>query len=109
MISETKVEAALGVLADPEWKAAKARAAHEYLAEMKKVVLARLKDECNEKTAAAREDYALNHPKYEAHLEQLKLAAEADYELRDKKAGAEAIIDMWRTEQSNARSHGRIG
>lgn len=109
MISEKKVERALEILIDRDGEGAKARAANEYLDDMGKVVLAKLMADSNEKTSAAKEIYARSHPDYIAHLEQKKAVAETDYRFRDKKAAAVAIIDVWRTEQSNARGSGRIG
>lgn len=109
MISEKKVERALEILIDVRAEGAKARAANEYLDDMGKVILAKLMMESNEKSAAAKEIYARAHPAYAEHLEQKRAVAETDYRFRDKKAAASAIIDCWRTEQSNARGAGKIG
>lgn len=106
-ISDDHVEHALKILQSQD--GSKARAAHDYLSEMRKVVLARLRGDCNEKTAAAKDDFAHAHPDYAEHLEQLRHAAEEDYKHRDRRAAAQAVIDAWRTEQSNARTAGRIG
>lgn len=104
-ISDKQLEWAMQILADPESKAAKARAAHEHMNDLDKVVLAKLMndapDDC--KSQAAKESFARAHPAYEAHLEQKKVLAEMDYRARDSRSAASAIIDAWRTEQSNAR------
>lgn len=104
MIDEKQKERALEILLDREGKMAKTRAAHEYLSDMDKVILAKLMNECNEKSAAAKDAYARAHPDYQAHLEQKREVAELDYRNRDRKAAASAIIEVWRTEQSNART-----
>jgi len=104
-ITEKQFDWAMQILADPESKAAKARAAHEHMSDLDKVVLAKLMndapDEC--KSQAAKESYARAHPSFEAHLEQKKVLSEMDYRARDSRSAASAIIDAWRTEQSNAR------
>ena len=107
-ISDKKVEHALDVLVDREHTAAKARAAHEYISDMDKVVLAKLMGQSEEKSNAAKETWARAHPDYEDHLEQKKALAEMDYIQRDRRAAASAIIDLYRTEQSNARVAGRL-
>ena len=47
-------------------------------------------------------------PAYQAHLEQVKLIKEVDYTWRDRRSAAAAIIEMWRTEQSNIRAAERV-
>lgn len=102
-IRDNQIEHALTILMDRDHEAAKSRAAHEHMSDMDKVVKAKLMAECNEKSAAAKEAWALAHPTYQTHLEQKKAVAEMDYTWRDRRAAANAIIEMWRTEQSNAR------
>ena len=107
-ISPEKMDYAVNILADPEKRAAKARAAAEYLADMTKVVKAKLEAQSNEKSAAAKESYALGHDRYAEHLTHLKEAREEDYSCRERRAAAEAIIEIWRTEQSNQRAAERV-
>lgn len=109
VITDKQVEHALDILMDKGGDGAKARAAHEYLEDMDKVVLAKLMQDCNEKSAAAKEAYARAHPTYQEHLEQKKSVAELDYRQRDRRSAATAVIELWRTEQSNARAGARIG
>jgi len=108
MISEKRLEWAVEILLDREGEGAKARAANEYLDDMSKVILAKLMNESNEKTAAAKEMYARSHADFIAHLEQKKAVAEMDYRHRDKKAAASAVIDVWRTQQSNQRTMSKV-
>jgi hypothetical protein len=111
MITEQQVQWAMDILIDRESQAAKARAAHEHMSDLDKVVLAKLTNDAPDdmKSAAARETWARAHPQYEAHLEQKRVLAEMDYKARDRRSAASAIIEAWRTEQSNARMAGRVG
>lgn len=102
-ISDKQIDHALTILMDREHEAAEARAAHEYMSDMDKVVKAKLMAESDEKSAAMKEAWALSHETYAAHLEQKREVAAMDYTWRDRRSAANAIIEMWRTEQSNAR------
>lgn len=108
MISDKKVEHALHILTDPQHEAAKARAAAEHLDDLTKTLLAKLMMESDEKSAAAKEMDARADPRFETHLEQLKAVREIDYTWRDRRSAASAIIEMWRTEQSNIRAAERV-
>lgn len=111
MITDKQIEWAMEILIDRESQAAKSRAAHEHMSDLDKVVLAKLTNDAPDsiKAAASREAWARAHPNYEAHLEQKKVLAEMDYKARDRRSAASAIIEAWRTEQSNARMAGRVG
>jgi hypothetical protein len=111
MISDKQIEWAMDILIDRDSQAARSRAAHEHMDDLDKVVLAKLTNDAPDslKSAAARECWARAHPIYEAHLEQKKLLAEMDYQARDRRSAASAIIDAWRTEQSSARLAARVG
>lgn len=108
MISDELVEHALEVLMDKKHEAAKARAAAEDLDRRTKTVLAQLKMKSLENSDAARETWARCQPAFLEHLDQLKEVSELDYIQRDRRSAASAIIDAWRTEQSNARTMGGI-
>ncbi|WP_300396337.1 hypothetical protein [Henriciella sp.] len=109
MITEKQLEWAMEILIDRHNESAKARAAHEHMADLDKVVLAKLMAQSGEKSAAAKEAWARAHPDYENHLAAKKELAEMDYSKRDRRSAASAIIEAWRTEQSNARATARIG
>jgi hypothetical protein len=99
------------ILIDRNSDAAKARAAHEHMSDLDKVVLAKLTTEApiELKSATARETWARAHEDYETHLMAKKELAELDYSKRDRRSAANAIVEAWRTEQSNARAAARIG
>lgn len=107
LISDEQVEHALKCLQD--WTAAKARAAHEYLDDYTKVLLAELGEQANAaKSQAAREDFARRHPDFKAHLEQKRDAADLDYRHRQRQAASLAILDLYRTQCANERGQGRL-
>lgn len=108
MITDKMVEQALRYLTDPNQEAAKARAGAEHMDDMTKVLLAKLMLESEEKSAAAKEMDARADPRFQSHIDQLKALKELDYMWRDRRAAATAIIDMWRTEQSNIRVAERV-
>lgn len=108
MISDKMVEQALRYLTDPQQEASKARAAAEHMDDLTKTVLSKLMLESEEKSAAAKEMEARAHPKFEAHLDQVKACREVDYMWRNRLSAANAIIEAWRTEQSNIRASERV-
>lgn len=107
LITDNQVEHALKCLQD--WTAAKARAAHEYLDDYTKVLLAELGDQAEgAKSQGAREDFARKHPDFKAHLEQKRDAAELDYKHRQRQAASLAILDLYRTQCANERGQERL-
>lgn len=86
---------------------AKARAAYEYSEKNLKVVLAKAQLQTDGKTVGEREAKAMTSPIYERALEAFRLVAEAYYVARDRREAAVAIIDGWRTQQSDRRAMGR--
>lgn len=109
-VTEKQVDRALEILTDVAKEAARARAAHEHHSDMDKVLLAQLALRAPDdlKSQAARETWARAHADYEQHLAIKRELAELDYTWRDRRAAASAIIEMWRTEQSNERASRRV-
>lgn len=107
MISEDQVEWALDILRAAD-DAARARASAEYMDDSTKTVLAEIMREIDAKSVAEREMIARTLPSYKEHLKALKECRAADYAWRNKRAAAEAIIEAWRTYQSNQRTMDRI-
>lgn len=87
---------------------AKARAAHEYMDDLTKTVLAKLMASSNAKSAVEREQYARSHPDFEAHLKAVQEVAELDYVGRQKTDAAKAVFEAWRTIQANDRALEKI-
>ena len=107
MIPEQKVKEALKVLTDHDGEYSQTRAAHDFGLKMEKIVLAEQMLESDAKSIAAREAEAKMSSAYRQAIEQTKEIAELDYKNRAKREAAAAIIEVWRTEQSNERAHVR--
>lgn len=105
-IPDDMVEQALSIL--NSGRHARARLAYEKKDREKKVILARLEREANEKTMRERETYALTHHHYAYFLEQLSLIEDEYFDARDQRDWAAAIIETWRTVQANNRSAERV-
>lgn len=103
-IPDQHVEAALDYLRDRNNEAAEARAQAEHLEHMRHVMLARITSKQDGKSHAERETAARATEEYEKFLEGLKAASFSDHMHRNKRAAAIALIDAWRTQQSNMRS-----
>lgn len=107
LITDEQVELALKALQD--WTAAKARAAHEFLDDYTKTLIAELGEQANDaKSQAARDDFARRHPDFRAHLEKKREAAELDYKHRQRISASLAILDCYRTMSANERGQGRL-
>lgn len=107
LISDQQVEHAMRCMQD--WNAAKSRAAHEYLDDYTKTLIAELGDEANEaKSQAAKEDYARKHQRFKDHLVQKREAAELDYMHRQRVSASLAILDLYRTQSANERGLERV-
>lgn len=88
---------------------ATARAAYEFAEKQLKVTLARAELAAEGKTVGERQALALTDQSYERALTDYKLVAENYYRERDRREAAVAIIDAWRTQQSDMRAMGRVG
>jgi hypothetical protein len=105
-ISEPQIQAAFDVLHDQAH--AKARAAYEFAEKRLKVVLAKAQLAAEGKTVGERDANAQTSPEYEAALTKFRLIAETYYTERDRRDAAAAVIDAWRTQQSDMRAMGRV-
>lgn len=106
IVPDKDVEAALEVLANEEGAAA--RAAHEYLSDLSKSVLAELMGQSNETSAVGKENWARAQPKFLEHLKKVGEFAKRDFVWRQRYSAATAKIECWRTEQSNIRASERV-
>lgn len=105
-ISDREIQAAFDVLHDQAH--AKARAAYEFAEKRLKMVLAKAQLAAEGKTVGEREANALISPEYEAALLKFRLIAETYYSERDRRDAASAVIDAWRTQQSDMRAMGKV-
>lgn len=101
-VAEEEVQEAFAVLQSNEH--AKRRAAYEYAEKRLKVVLAKALLGAEGKTAGEREARAQASEEYEAALKHFRLISEAYHEARDKREAAGAVIDAYRTQQSDRRA-----
>lgn len=106
IIPDNHVEHAFEVL--KSGKHAAARAAYEFAEKQLKVTLAKAELGANGKTVGERQASALCSPEYERALTAFKLVAENYYQERDRREAAAAIIEAYRTQQSDLRSMARV-
>lgn len=102
LISDEEVQEAFHALHANEH--AKRRAAYEYAEKRLKVVVAKQELEAEGKTVGERSAKALTSQPYEAALASFRIIAEAYYEARDRREAASAVIEAWRTQQSDRRA-----
>ena len=106
-IPDEHVQHAFDVLKSGEH--ASARAAYEFSEKQLKVTLAKEMLSANGKTVGEREATALSSHQYEKALVAFRHVAATYYRERDRREAASAIIDAYRTQQSDLRSMGRVG
>jgi hypothetical protein len=109
VISDDDIEKAVDYLRSSAREAAQARAEALYLEGHLKALKASLKVRSKAGSNAAQEDEALASDDYRTALEGYKVAVEMDAFHKFKREAAVAMIDAWRTQQSNLRAEGRIG
>jgi predicted outer membrane protein len=108
LIPEADIEKAVSYLRESAKDAAQARAQMKYLTEFLKAKRAKLKTGLGAGVSnAAAEDMALAHPEYLELLEGYRTAVEQDAFHGFKREAAVAMIDAWRTQQSNLRAEGK--
>lgn len=108
IISDERAEKALRYLVEDVDASAAARADRHAVEKYRESLKARLMKECGAESAAAQEREALAHPDYLQHLEAIKHAVFLDEKHRFKREVEMLVIEMWRTEQANARSAEKV-
>jgi hypothetical protein len=101
-ISDEEVQEAFAVLHSNQH--ARKRAAYEYAEKRLKVALAKSQLAAEGKTVGEREANALTSKDYQAALEAFRAISEAYHEARDMREAAVAVIDAYRTQQSDRRA-----
>jgi hypothetical protein len=109
MIDTEDVQKALDYLRFERAKAAKSRADRIYIEEYRKTLKSLEMQKHVEKPLAAQEREAYASPAYQAHLEALREAVEADEFHRWGMVAAQAIIEAWRTQEATKRGEGKLG
>lgn len=105
-ISEPQIQEAFDVLHSQSH--AKARAAYDYASQRIKVAFATAELAAEGKTVGEREARAMTSEAYQAALKAFHLIAENYYSERDRRDAASAVIEAWRTQQSDLRAMGRV-
>jgi hypothetical protein len=103
MIAEKEIESAVHWLASSAPHIAEARAEMIFADEFRKSLRAMLMAECNEAAANAREQFAYAHPKYVAHLNEIKRTVLNYEKLRAQREAATMKIEAWRSMNANYR------
>jgi len=106
LVSDEDMSRVLEILSDETGAAH--RAAHEFLDDLTKTVLAELMNEADAKSATEREQWARSQPRFREHLEKVGKFAKLDYTWRQRYAAANAKADIWRTQSANARNADRV-
>lgn len=106
-IPDTHVQHAFDILKAGDH--ASAKAAYEFAEKQLKVVLAKAAAASEASSVAQRENDALRSMEYERALHDFRLVSETYHKARDRREAAVAIIDAWRTQQSDQRAMGRVG
>lgn len=101
-IADEEVQAAFDVLHGQTH--AKARAAYEYADKRLKVAFAKARQSAEGKTVGERDDAAQTSEGYQAALKSFHLIAESYFVERDRRDAASAVIEAWRTQQSDRRA-----
>jgi hypothetical protein len=86
---------------------AKARAERTYIEEYRKSLKAILMKRSGEKVIAAQERDAYAHDEYLQLLDGLRAAVEVEEKLRWDLIGAQARVEIWRTQCANDRAEGK--
>jgi hypothetical protein len=110
MIDDTKLEKALDWLRDNAASAAKARAERVYLEEWIPSLRAQLAAGFMGAgdSAAAADIKAKASPEYQTALMGYREAVEKDERMRWDRTRADAIIEVWRSDQANQRAMGKV-
>ena len=87
---------------------ARAKADRIYLEEYRKSLKAILMKRSLEDTIGAQEREAYAHEEYKHLLQGLKEAVEVEEKLRWDLIAAQARVEIWRSEQANLRTEGKV-
>lgn len=109
LVSDRMVEMAFDWLRENAAPAAAAKAERIKAEHNVKRVKARLFLEAQGSSIAERDAWALCHDDYGAACDREAKAVEQDEWHRLQRGKAEALIDAWRTEQSNMRAMSKVG
>lgn len=84
------------------------KAAADLLAEMKKPKLYTLASECNEASAAAKEQFAYRHPDYQTYITDMVEAERLSNRAKGKLEAERVRIELLRTQSANERHINKV-
>lgn len=84
-------------------KYARAKSERVYLEEFRKSKKALLMNQCDEKAANAREQYAYSHPEYIGVLDGLRASVEVEEALKWQQIAAQLRVEVWRSQEASNR------
>lgn len=102
-LTDQSVENAFNYLLQSEEAAARARGLRVYNEEYRKSLRAILRNESDAKTEGKKDDFAYSHPRYLAHLKDLRESVVQDEMHRAARKRCEIQCEMWRTASANRR------
>ena len=88
-------------------KYAQAKANRIFLEEFRKSKKALLMNDCDEKAANAREQFAYSHPDYIGVLDGIKSAVAIEEELKWQQIAAQLRVEVWRSQEASNRNQDR--
>lgn len=88
-------------------KFAQAKAERTYIEEYRKSLKAILMKRSTESAITAQERDAYAHPEYQDLLKGLREAVEIEEKIKWDLIAAQAVVEIWRTQQANNRAEGR--
>ncbi len=109
MIDQNKVEKALEYMRTNAENLASAKANRIYITHYLKTCFANLYQHAPEdcKTVEDKKNWAYSHPEYEKQLAALQIAVQEEEKHRWKMGAAEALVEVWRTQEANNRAMDR--
>lgn len=107
-MGDEAAEDALHFLVDSAADAGRTKAEMIYMERHRQIVLAKLKQQSDARSDAAKETWARTHPDYETACVAEYAAIEAHEALYWRRIAAEATIEAWRTRNANSRGAERM-
>jgi hypothetical protein len=105
-IPDSHVQRAFDIMRSME--RARTRAAYEAHEKRLKIILAEEQSKSNAKTNAEKEQDAYRSAAYREAVDTLQVLSEARWVEEDRLNAANAVVEAWRTQQSNLRSMGKV-
>ena len=103
MIDQKQVEKALEYMRTNARNLASAKANRIYITHYLKTCFANLYQHADGKTVEDKKNWAYSHPEYVKQLEALQIAVQEEETHRWQMGAAEALIEVWRSQEASNR------